>query len=601
MPNALYYGNNLSILRDYIPSESVDLIYLDPPFQSSRDYNVLFTEKDGTRAAAQIKAFEDTWTWDQAAAASYQSVVEAGGNVSRVMQAFMTILGGTDMMAYLSMMAPRLIELHRVLKSTGTIYLHCDPTASHYLRVLMDGVFGPKRFLNEIIWKRSSAHSDIKQGMRRLGRIHDTLLLYTKSPEYIWNPLYTPYTKEYLESEYRHVTKDGRYYKETDLTAAKPGGDTEFEWHVRRRANSDDRWEADLEDEYLTPVEGFEYRSVTPYQGRFWAYSKANLIQFAKEGKLIHRSTGMPRLMQFADEMPGIPLQDLWDDIPPASGNEDLGYPTQKPEELLARIIRTSSNKGDVVLDPFCGCGTAIAVAQALDRSWIGIDITHLAIGLIKHRLQNTYGGQVGFAVVGEPVSLPDAEQLARSDPYQFQWWAAGTLGARLTENKKGADRGIDGRLYFHDDQRTGETKQIILSVKSGHIPANHIRELRGVIEREGAQIGVLLTLEPPTRMMRAEAASAGFYNSPFYSRHPRLQIITVEEMLVGKRIDYPQTQVNVTYKKAKPYKAEPARNRAFEFTEAAAEVPTEPESEPSSKEIGAKADRRGRARRRVD
>ena len=236
---------------------------------------------------------------------------------------------------------------------------------------------------------------------------------------------------------------------------------------------------------------------------------------------------------------------------------ERLGYPTQKPEELLKRIIRASSNEGDVILDPFCGCGTSIAAAQALDRNWIGIDITHLAIGLIKHRLFNAYKDEADYDVTGEPTSLPDAEQLAHDDRYQFQWWAVGMVGGRLdeSERKKGADRGIDGRLYFHDDPKPGTTKQIILSVKSGHIPANHIRELRGVIEREDAVIGVLLTLEQPTRAMRAEAATAGIYNSPFGTKHPRIQIITIEELINGRRVDMPMSQANVTFRKARRVK----------------------------------------------
>src|SRR6266542_3391895 len=410
--NILYYGDNLDVLRRYVADESVDLIYLDPPFKSNQAYNVLFAEQDGSRSAAQIKAFEDTWRWDQAAAAAYEEIVERGGRVSQAMQAFRTFLGESDMLAYLAMMAPRLMELRRVMKATGSIYLHCDPTASHYLKMLMDGVFGPNRFMNEVTWKRSSAHSDTKQGMKRYGRIHDILLVYTKSEAYTWNPQFTPYTSEYLESEYRHVAPDGRRYKESDLTAARPGGDTEYEWRVKRPINKG-RWQPDLDAEHKHPKPGVEYRGVIPYRGRYWAYSKGNLIQFAKASNLIHRKTGMPRLIQFADEMPGVPLQDLWDDINPAMGNEDLGYPTQKPNALLERIIKASSEEGEVVLDPFCGCGTAVDVAQRLGREWIGIDITHLAITLIRHRLFTAYGGKPEYEVIGEPVSLPGAEMLA--------------------------------------------------------------------------------------------------------------------------------------------------------------------------------------------
>jgi DNA modification methylase len=550
--NQLYYGDNLVVLREYIKDESVDLIYLDPPFNSRQDYNVLFAERDGTRSASQIMAFEDTWEWNMDAERAYEEIVERGGRVSDAMRAFRTFLGHSDMMAYLAMMAPRLIELHRVLKVTGSIYLHCDPTASHYLKIILDAIFGPEDFLNEVTWKRSSAHSDTKQGMKRFGRIRDLLLVYSKSEQRIWNPVYTPYTKEYLESEYRHVSPDGRRYKETDATAARPGGDTEYEWRVRRPKLPDLRWEPDFTEEYKNPVEGWEYLGVRPYNGRYWGYSKANLEKFWKDGHLIHRKTGMPRIVQFANEMPGVPLQDLWDDIPPASGAEDLGYPTQKPKALLGRIIKSSSNEGDVVLDPFCGCGTAIEAAQLLNRRWIGIDITHLAIGLIKKRLSDAFGDSIRdtYEVIGEPVDLAGAKKLAEDDPYQFQWWALSLVGARPLEKKKGADQGIDGRLYFHDE-RGGKTKQIIFSVKAGHVQAAHVRDLRGVIEREKAEIGVLLSMEPPTKPMLKEAAEAGLYQPPgLADKYPRIQILSTAQLLEGKQIQYPRL-LDVTFKKA--------------------------------------------------
>jgi DNA modification methylase len=492
--NTLYYGDNLNVLQEHIPDNSVDLVYLDPPFNSARNYNVLFAGRDGTRAAAQIKVFEDTWGWDQAAARAYQHTVEQGGKVSEVMQAFRLFLGENDMLAYLAMMAPRLVELRRVLKDTGSLYLHCDPTASHYLKLLLDAVFGPTMFRSEIVWKRSSAHSDAKQGRAQHGHIHDAILFYTKGDEWTWNTLYTPYDAEYLESEYRHRMPDGRYYKETDLTAAKPGGDVSYEWRVKRAAGA--RWEADLTDEWENPKGGWEYAGVPPYTGRYWGYSKDNLIAFAKAGKLIHRETGMPRLVQFADEMPGVPLQDLWSDIPPIGPKaaERLGYPTQKPEELLERIIASSSNPGDVVLDPFCGCGTAVAAAQKLGRQWIGIDVTHLAINLIRTRLRDAFGDDAKFAVIGEPTTVDDAEELAGTDPYQFQWWALGLVGARPVEQRKGADKGIDGRLYFHAE-KSGKTDSIIFSVKAGHVNVAHVRDLRGVLDREKAAIGVLISL----------------------------------------------------------------------------------------------------------
>ena len=553
--NLLYYGDNLDILRRYVKDETVDLVYLDPPFNSDQNYNVLFAEHNGSRSSAQIHAFEDTWRWDQAAAEAYDEITtstQVPQRVSMALQSFRNFLGDSDMTAYLCMMAPRLLELHRVLKPTGSIYLHCDPTASHYLKMLMDSIFAPQNFRTEIIWKRSSAHSDTKQGRKQHGRIHNVILFYTVGPEWKWNPVYSAYDREYTSAEYRHVSSDSRRYKETDCTAAKPGGDTEFIWRVKRRTGSGERWQADTDDEFKTPLATFEYKGVRPYSGRYWAYSRRNLIEFWKADRLVHRSTGMPRLIQFVDEMPGISSQDLWIDIPPELGKANLGYPTQKPQALLERIISASSREGDVVLDPFCGCGTAVIAAERLKRKWIGIDITHLAITLIKHRLRDSFGEAVQYKVVGEPVSLPDAETLAAEDPYQFQWWALGLDGARPAEQKKGADKGIDGRRFFNDEAG-GKTKQIIYSVKAGHLTPAHIRDLRGVLDRENAAIGVLICMEEPTQQMRAEAASAGFYDSPgWHKKYPKLQILSIAELLQGKRVECPPSRyADTTFKKA--------------------------------------------------
>ena len=558
--NSLYYGDNLDILRRYVRDESADLIYLDPPFNSNQTYNVLFQERDGSQSASQIKAFGDTWHWDETAARSYEETVEAGGQVAEAMQAFRKLLGTNDMLAYMSMMAPRLVELRRVLKPTGSLYLHCDPTASHFLKLLMDAVFGSANFRTEIIWKRTSAHSDTKQGRKQHGRIHDVLLFYTKTDDWNWNPVYTEYDREYVEDFYRFVEPGTeRRYQKGDLTAAKPGGDTSYEWRVKRQVDTE--WLADLDDEWERPIPGWEYKGVTPYQGRYWAYSKEGMRGFALAGRLVYSRNGMPRYKRYLDEMPGVPLQDLWGDIRPiaAQAAERLGYPTQKPVALLERIIQASSNEGDVVLDPFCGCGTTIAAAQKLDRRWIGIDITQLAISLIRYRLGDSFGKDCRFEVIGEPTSLPDATALAEQDPYQFQWWTLGLVKARPADEKKGADRGIDGRRYFHDE-KGGKTKQIIFSVKAGHVTVSHIRDLVGVISREKAEIGAFLSLEPPTSPMRREAASAGFYKSP-WGKHPRIQLLTIEDLLGGKSIDYPK-DTDVTFKKAQRVRSRPAEKQ---------------------------------------
>ncbi|WP_134724898.1 site-specific DNA-methyltransferase [Paracoccus luteus] len=529
--NHLYYGDNLAVLRDHIPDDSVDLIYLDPPFNSNASYNVLFRSPTGDQSAAQIEAFDDTWHWGDEAETAFQSVRNSGHtDAATMLEAMRSFLGTNDMMAYLAMMAVRLIELHRVLKPTGSLYLHCDPTASHYLKILLDAVFGAGGFRNEISWRRSSAHSDTKQGMDRLGKIRDVILFYTKGKSWLWNPQYSAYNPEYFENEYRHKDDNGRLYKETDATAAKSGGDVSYEWRVKRRAGEATRWQADVENEHLNPQEGWDYLAVPPYVGRYWAYSRANLEAFWHAGKLVHRETGMPRIRHYADEMPGVPLQDDWGDIQPASGAERLGYPTQKPVALLERIVAASSNPGDVVLDPFCGCGTTVHAAQKLGRQWIGIDVTHLAIGLIERRLNEAFSG-VAYKVHGTPQDLSAAHDMfARDDTTkkEFEKWAVSLIGAQpWRAGKKGADGGIDGRLPF------GRTNVALVSVKGGKDrQRNHIDQLRAVIDREKADIGVFLTLHEPTAPMRAEAAGAGQFQIDGFDPVPRIQIVTVEQAM---------------------------------------------------------------------
>ena len=554
--NRLYFGDNLNILRDHIADESVDLIYLDPPFNSNATYNVLFREREGDESAAQIAAFEDTWHWSLDSEAAYQEVVTQGaGKVADLLAAMRSFLGQNDMMAYLTMMTQRMIELHRVLKPTGSIYLHCDPTASHYLKLLMDAVFGHGNFRTEIVWKRTSAHSDAKQGRQQHGHIHDTLLFYTKSSEWTWNSVYTAYDDEYNNNFYRFVELGtGQRYYRGDLTAAKPGDDTSYEWRVKRPIGGE--WEADLSAEWLSPAPDWEYKGGLPYQGRYWAYSQENRRRFARDGRLVYSRTGMPRYKRYLDEMPGVPLQDLWADVPPisAKARERLGYPTQKPEALLERIIRASSNEGDVVLDPFCGCGTAVAAAERINRRWIGIDITHLAITLIRHRLHDTFGDELRpYQVIGEPTDVASAQALAQQDRYQFEWWALGLVDARPANDKRrGADSGIDGYINFFDDN-SGKPKRIVVQVKSGHVNRGMIATLKGDMEREKAEIGLFITLAEPSRPMLNEATTAGFYVPDHFpdARYPRLQILTIEQLLAGQRVEYPRMGIQATFRQA--------------------------------------------------
>ncbi len=452
------------------------------------------------------------------------------------MQAFRAFLGETDLLAYLSMMAPRLVELRRVLKPTGSIYLHCDPTAGHYLKMLMDMVFGPENFCNEIIWKRTSAHSSAK----RYGPVHDTIFYYSKTPAAIWNEQYQPYDETYLNAFYTHKDSDGRRWRRSDLTGdCTRDGESGMPWRDIDVTAKGRHWAVPSLADQVLGLDG-----LVPH-AKLDALDRAGLIHWPQ------RQGGVPMFKRYADLMPGVPLQDIWTDIPPLHNlaAERLGYPTQKPEALLERIIRASSHEANTILDPFCGCGTAIAAAQRLNREWIGIDITYLAIALIKHRLQASFGTQMPYRIRGEPTSLPDARALAAEDRFEFQCWTLSLVGARPVEPKKGADQGIDGRLFFHDEGRHGRTKQVILSVKSGAISVRDLRDLRGVIDREQAQIGVLISLREPTRPMRTEAARAGFYTSP-WGRHPRLQPLTIADLFEAKGIDYPGW-INVTFRSA--------------------------------------------------
>ena len=530
--NTLYYGDNLDIMRRYIPDESVDLIYLDPPFNSNATYNVLYAEHNGSRASSQIKAFEDTWSWGREAEETYADLVTSGDRVSDAMQAFRTFLGACDMLAYLVMMAPRLQEMRRVLKSTGSIYLHCDPTASHYLKMLMDAIFGADAFLNEIAWERFNFHADSK----RWGRLHDVLLMYAKvSGEHVFNTQRRSYDEKYIASHFR-AAEDGRLFRYDNALAAGQG-----------------------------PPRVFFGKTLEPKPGTHWRWSQENIDRLIAEGRIILTKSGWPTVKRYLDEMPGHPIGDVWVDIPEinSQARERLGYPTQKPEALLERILRASSSEGEVVLDPFCGCGTTIAVAQRLNRRWRGIDITHLAITLIKQRLIDAFGESIQFDVVGEPVSVPDAAALAESDPYQFQWWALGLVGARPVEQKKGADKGIDGKIVFQGDA-PGKFETVIISVKAGGVTANHVRDLRGVVEREKAAIGVLISMEEPTKPMKTEAVTAGFFESKTWDRkHPKIQLLTIAELLDGRKIDMPpRREVDATFKKAPKARGRAARNK---------------------------------------
>ncbi len=503
--NTLYYGDNLKILRKYIPDESVDLIYLDPPFNSKRAYNVIFKDKTGRDASAQIQAFEDTWHWNEETEEAFREIIfrpEYPADLKQMMQAFRAFMRTSfgrenDMLAYLTMMAIRLVELHRVLKPTGSIYLHCDPTASHYLKILMDQIFGVKNFRNEIVWKRATM-SGGKSRAKQYGRNHDIVLFYSKSSNNKFNRIYLPYSDDYIKKKFIYKEPDGRVYR------LQPKG---------TRTNE-------------------------------------SIEKLRKEGRVVESKTGYIQIKFYLNDMPGVAVDDVWIDVKDirTTQKESLGYPTQKPLALLERIIKASSNEGDVVMDPFCGCGTAVVAAEKLGRKWIGIDITHLAISLIKKRLLDHFP-DVKFQVIGEPESVEAAKALAEQSKFQFEAWAVSLLGGQPYKSKGGGDRGVDGLLYFMDFE--GKFHRIIIQVKGGHYTLESVQRLKATMDTEGAPLGVLIALKKPTKGMLSYAASLGKWKMPGSQKeYPVMQILTIEDYFNGVRPDLPDT--SATLKKAK-------------------------------------------------
>jgi site-specific DNA-methyltransferase (adenine-specific) len=510
MVNTLYYGDNLKVLRDSIRAETVDLIYLDPPFNSNASYNVLFKSPQGQEAAAQIQAFDDTWHWGESAEEAYQDVMRSGnGAAAEMLRAMRGFLGENDMMAYLAMMAVRLIELHRVLKPTGSLYLHCDPTASHYLKVLLDAVFGANSYQNEINWKRTTTHSDSKTW----SRVSDIILFYTKGKTFIWNTPREVHSESYLSTKYRYDDHDGRgVYRLDNMTSPNPRPNMVYAW--RGHESPPKGWRYSLET--MTKLDA---------EGRIW-YPTDKLGE--------HDTTKRPQLKRYLSDQEGGVMGTVWTDIPPlnSQAQERLGYPTQKSVALLERILNASSNPGDVVLDPFCGCGTTVHAAEKLGRAWIWIDVTHLAIGLIEKRLRQAFPG-VAFSTQGVPQDLASARDLARRGRtdgryyFEFEKWALSLIDAQPGNlGKKGADGGIDGNLYF------GKTGRGIVSVKAGdNVGRAMIGDLKGVMDRAKADLVVFLTLTPPTRPMIEEAASAGQLEMDGVAV-PRVQIVTIEDAI---------------------------------------------------------------------
>jgi DNA modification methylase len=545
--NRLYFGDCLDVLRNEIADESVDLVYLDPPFNSSRNYNLLFKAPSGHQSEAQISAFEDTWHWGEQAELEFREILShRNTQAAEIACAFRKFLDENDLMAYLVMMTSRLLEMHRVLRQNGSLYLHCDPSASHYLKIILDAVFGQSSYRNEIIWKRTTSHSSAK----RWGDIHDSILFYSKSEAYTWNCVPQPYEQAYLD-RFKRKDQSGNLWSDDNLTA--PGvrhGDSGMPWRGIDPTTMGCHWKVNLAT--VVDIVGIDRAKKLSTTAKLELLDEHGFIYWPRQRS--GEGIGFPRFKRYLGA--GSAVQDMVLDIPPLNSQaaDRMGFPTQKPIALLERIIESSSNPDDTVLDPFCGCGTAVHAAQKLGRQWIGIDITHLAITLIEKRLHDAFPN-IEYEVHGTPKDLDGARNLAIRDKYQFQWWACSLVGAQpWQDKKKGADRGIDGIIYFQDEK--GIPKKIIVSVKGGEtVGRAMIADLKNSVEREKAQIGLFVTLAAPTREMLKEALTAGFYESPNFksAEFPKIQILTIEGLMNGtQRPRFPDlSQGAYTFKRA--------------------------------------------------
>ena len=527
--NRLYYGDCLAVMEE-MPPDSVNLIYLDPPFNSSRDYNAFYTDETGRPLPTQIEAFCDTWILDEDRERAIRQMPilmrEAGiaDEVAEFWRLWVKALRKTNprMLAYLSYMVQRLLPMRGLLKSTGSIYLHCDPTASHYIKIMMDAIFGHENFKNEITWQRTESHNTAD----RYGNIADILLYYTKSSQTTWNPQHQDYGEAQL-SRFRHMDGDGRRYKLENLTAPRPNSTSgKFNW-----------------------------RGTLPGPTRGWGYNLEQLEAWWHEGRIRTKSDGTPRmdgLKVYLDETLGKPLQNIWTDISriPNTSSERMGYATQKPLALLERVITASSNPGDLVFDPFCGCATTIEAAHRLGRRWIGIDIAIHAIKRVaKVRLQERLRLVEGtdFEIKGMPRDKEGARDLWERDKYHFQKWAVEQVDGFVTARKSG-DGGVDGRLYFampqQDAWERDPLRSMVIEVKGGaNVGIGVVRDLRGVLEREEAEMAGLIVLQEPGEKKRAsfgrKLAAAGDLEVHGTS-YPRMQLLTVSEILEGKRFSTP-------------------------------------------------------------
>ena len=524
IPNSLYYGDCLEVMQAW-DKDCIDLIYLDPPFNSDADYNILYSSDSA--GIAQMRAFADTWSWDEAASDRWEMYENATGRPAhKVVVGLHNYLGECGMLAYITYMAERIEGMHRILKPTGSIYLHCDPTASHYLKAVMDAVMGGENFKSEIVWKRTSAHNRAN----RWGPIHDTILFYTKSDTYTWNPVYQAYDDDYLKKNYRH--KDDRgLFRKSDLTG--PGtraGSSGQPWGGYDPNISKRHWELppdkSLPEWFIRPA-GYSTMSV---QKRLDELDKKGLIYWPeKEG-------GIPNYKRYLKAMKGVQVQDIIYDIPPVSGNEDTGYPTQKPVALMDRILKSSSNEGDVVLDPFCGCGTTVESASGLNRRFVGIDISSFAIDVIRvKRLKDS-----SIPAQGIPYDLTSAKMMHREKPFDFEAWAVNRLPGFVPNTVKVGDSGIDGRANLANRPDNFKSKLGLTQVKGGKFKLSELRDFIHVCNRENAAIGIFLTIDPVnTTAARKEVANTEKIRIGA-NEYRRIQLCSISDFFENRMPDMP-------------------------------------------------------------
>ena len=526
--NRLYFGDNLDIMR-VLDSEIADLIYLDPPFKSDADYNMIFKSPSGVPPPSQITAFEDNWEWTEESAKTYSELLESGTEVASLIRGLKDVIGINDMLAYIVMMTIRLVEMRRLLKQNGNICLHCDPVASHYIKIIMDAIFGTRSFKNELVWLRSGAKNKGSQhAPRKFGSSHDIILFYAKDPKSgYFDPPKILYTEEELQKKFPYKDELGRYNTNTPIFREPSLGP---------RPNLCYTWR------------GFKNPHLSG-----WRMTRENLEKLYKDGKILIDGDIVKR-KAYLHEYKGNNMNDVWSDIPIAAGNERMRYPTQKPLALLERIIKATTAEGGLVLDPFCGCGTAVHAAEKLRRKWIGIDVTPLAIRLIEKRMKDAFQQRV--EVQGMPTSLDSAEELARRDPFKFELWAVSLIPHLMPNKKQVGDGGIDGKGYVkigsnqavyemssknRDKKKHPDEIVVVASVKSGkNLNPGMIHALDGAMKPEDANMGIFISLHDPTKGMRTTAAKAGVFKSPLGQLYPRIQIYTVKDYFANKSPQLP-------------------------------------------------------------